>query len=90
MNARARVTRAHQYLFFFRLHPFTGSSISLTHKSLRVKAFFAEKVHLRTELHGCCPACGEKEIVHNDNGEDEGEGDGEGKRQKPSPLTHSA
>ena len=90
MRTLAHALRAHQFVFVFRLHLFTYPSISLIHKSLRVKAFLPKRFTFGTELHGCCPTCCEKEIVHNDDGANEGEGEGEGKRQKPSPLTHSA
>lgn len=64
MNARARVTRAHQHLFFFRLHPFTESRISFTHKPIRVKTFPSKRFTFGTELHRRCSACSEKEILH--------------------------
>lgn len=64
MNARARVTRAHQHLFFFRLHSFTGSRISFTHNPIRVKAFPSKRFTFGTELHRRCSVCSEKVILH--------------------------
>ena len=64
MRNLAHALRAHRLLLVFRLHTFTDSSISLTHKSLRVKAFLSKRFSFGTELHGCGPACCEKEIVH--------------------------
>lgn len=64
MNARARVTRAHQHLFFFRLHPFTEFRISFTHNPIRVKTFPSKRFTFGTELHRRCSVCSEKEILH--------------------------
>ena len=64
MQTLSHALRAHQFVFVFRLHTFTDSPIPLTHKPLRVKAFLPKRFTFGTELHGCCPACCEKEIVH--------------------------
>lgn len=64
MRNLAHALRAHQHFFVFRLHAFTGSPISLTHKPLRVKTFPLKRFTFGTELHRRCSACSEKEILH--------------------------
>ena len=64
MNARARVTRAHQHLFFFRLHAFTEFRISFTHNPIRVKTFPSKRFTFGTKLHRRSSVCSEKEILH--------------------------
>lgn len=64
MRNLAHALRAHQFLFVFRLHAFTGSSISLTHNPIRVKAFPRKRFAFGTELHRNCSVCSGKEILH--------------------------
>ena len=64
MRNLAHALRAHQLLFVFRLHAFTGSPISLTHKPLRVKTFPRKRFTFGTELHRNSSVCSGKEILH--------------------------
>ena len=64
MNTRARVTRAHQYFLFFRLHSFTELCISFIHNPIRVKTFPSKRFTFGTELHRRSSACSEKVILH--------------------------
>ena len=64
MRTLAHTLRAHQHLFFFRLHPFTEFRISFTHNPIRVKVLPSKRFTFGTELHMRCSVCSEKEIVH--------------------------
>lgn len=64
MRTLAHTLRAHQHLFFFRLHPFTEFRISFTHNPIRVKVLPSKRFTFGTELHRRCSACPEKEILH--------------------------
>lgn len=64
MRTLAHTLRAHQHLFFFRLHPFTEFRISFTHNPIRVKTFPSKRFTFGTELHRRSSACPEKEILH--------------------------